>query len=133
MKLGSSKIGKDLTRSEAGSDEGVVGARVEILPSRPDGLILLFPDETGPDERGKGILNSLRLAFNTAELVEKVREESLILEDLVQLLGWNEEAIGAFRPNKDVAPLHPAHEGVVRPLSLLRGNFVEFSPIVPQA
>lgn len=126
MKIGITELGTDLTRSELGTGEGPAQARVEILPGADNHKIFLFPDDQIGSSRGLNILPSVRLVLFSDELVGKVEREELTFGDIAASM-WphDDESVSAFRPEEGLVPVHPAVEGLDRPLSLLRGTFVE--------
>lgn len=129
MKLGKTELGTDLTRNELGEGDGPVQARVEIVPGKDTHRIFLFPDDQMGTSRGLTILPSVRLVLCSEELVGKVEREELTFGDIAASM-WphDDEAVRAFRPEEGLVPVHPAVEGLDRPLSLLRGTFVELPP-----
>ena len=130
MKLGKSEIGADLLRNETGKTEGDLQARIEILRSEADTRILLFQDDQGApgqkSSRTLNILKGLRLVVGDEALIKKVQDEELSFADLASSR-WphSEDSVVAFRPEIGIIPIALEVEGLDRPMSLLRGTFLE--------
>lgn len=131
MRLSRSEIGNNLDRSETGMDEGLLQARIDIIPDQDSGRILVFQDDQGAHpgrktSRGLAIMNAVRIVIASEELIEKVSQDKLEFKDVASSM-WTDGSgsVLAFRPEVGITLIHPPVENLPRPISLLRGVLVE--------